>query len=176
VIVQVARTADLAAQELRELRSMLEAAFDSDFSEHDWDHTVGGVHFWIGAVDGPISHASVVERTLVCGNRPLTIAYVEAVATRRDQRQRGHATRVMARVAELIRASYALGALSTKEHGFYAGLGWELWHGPSFVDGPDGIRRTQADDGDIMILRTPTTPALDLDAHIVCDWRAGDVW
>ena len=175
-MVRVAPTEELVVRELREFRSMLEEAFDSDFSERDWEHTVGGVHFWIDAVDGPISHASVVERTLVCGDQPLRVAYVEGVATRRDQRQRGHATRVMARVAELIRASHPLGALSTSEHGFYAGLGWELWRGPSFVDGPDAVQRTQGDDGDIMILRTPTTPALDLDAQIVCDWRDGDVW
>jgi aminoglycoside 2'-N-acetyltransferase I len=41
---------------------------------------------------------------------------------------------------------------------------------------PDGERPTPAEDGYIMVLRTPASPPLDLEAPISCDWRAGDVW
>jgi hypothetical protein len=37
-------------------------------------------------------------------------------------------------------------------------------------------RRTQDEDGGVMILETPGTGPLDLAAPISCDWREGDVW
>jgi aminoglycoside 2'-N-acetyltransferase I len=82
----------------------------------------------------------------------------------------------MKHIGELICERYALGALSTGTHAFYETLGWERWRGPTFVDSPRGRERTPDDDGDIMILRTPRSPGLDLDGDIVCDWRLGDVW
>ncbi len=41
---------------------------------------------------------------------------------------------------------------------------------------PDGERRTPDDDPYIMVLRTPSSPPLDITAPISCDWRPGDVW
>ena len=82
----------------------------------------------------------------------------------------------MKRVGQLIHEGYALAVLSTGTHAFYEALGWERWRGPTYVDGPNGRERTPADDGDVMILRTPRTPRLDLDGDIVCAWRSGDVW
>ena len=82
----------------------------------------------------------------------------------------------MKHIGELIREHYTLGVLSTGTHAFYRTLGWENWRGPTFVDGPGGRERTPDDDGDVMILRTPRSPRLDLDGEIVCDWRPGDVW
>lgn len=155
---------------------MLEAAFEGRFDEHDWDHAQGGVHVWLTDPAGIISHGSVLDRMLVCDGRRVEVAYVEAVATRAADRHGGHGSRVMERVGELIRASYRLGALSTHVYPFYQRLGWERWLGPTFVDGPKGRQRTPRDDGDIMILRTQTSPPLDLAGEIVCDWRSGDVW
>ena len=68
-----------------EIRRLLDAAFGDDeeerFTEADWDHSVGGVHFVLDD-DGPIvSHASVVERELHVAGRPFRTGYVEAVAT-----------------------------------------------------------------------------------------------
>ena len=80
----------------------------------------------------------------------------------------------MRRIGELIRAGYPLAALSTGTPGFYQTLGWERWRGPTCVDGPNGRECTPADDGDVMILRTPRAPRLDLDGDIVCDWRMGE--
>jgi hypothetical protein len=39
-----------------------------------------------------------------------------------------------------------------------------------------GERRTPDEDGFVMILTTPTSPALDLDLPLSCEWRPGDVW
>lgn len=171
-----AATDALAPSFLHELRAFLNTGFDGDFSGDDWDHSTGGVHVWSVESGLLVCHASLVERTLVCSGIMLRVGFVEAVATAAECRRQGHGTAVMARIGELIRERFPLGALSTATHAFYATLGWERWRGPTFVEAPGGRRRTPDDDGDIMILRTARSPQLDLDGEIVCDWRAGDVW
>ena len=66
--------------------------------------------------------------------------------------------------------------LGTGEQHFYERLGWRTWRGPAFVRTPDGARRTPDEEGFILVLETVTSPPLDLDAPISCDWRPGDVW
>jgi aminoglycoside 2'-N-acetyltransferase I len=176
VTLHAASSEALTALMRQELRTLLDAAFDGDFTDEDWASTIGGVHVWLSASKALIAHAALVDRVLVCSGLTLDVGYVEAVATAAAHRRQGHGTMVMKRVGELIRERYALGALSTGSPAFYETLGWERWRGPTFVDGPRGRERTPVDDGGVMILRTPRSPALDLDGDIVCDWRAGDVW
>ena len=176
VELHTASTDALSPSFLRDLRPLLDAAFGGDFTDDDWHHALGGVHVWVTGSHGLISHGSLVERTLACSGETLRVGYVEAVATKASCRRQGHGAGVMRRIGELIRAGYPLAALSTWTHGFYQTLGWERWRGPTWVDGPNGRERTPADDGDVMILRTPRAPRLDLDGDIVCDWRMGDVW
>ena len=161
---------------LLDFRALLYAAFDGDFSDDDWAHALGGTHVWIDAPDGVVSHGALVERTLVCSGQIVRVGYVEAIATAPACRRRGYASEVLGRINDLIREQYALGALSTGVPAFYERLGWERWRGPTFVNGPRGLERTPDDDGGILILRTPRSAELDLDADIVADWRAGDVW
>ena len=174
--LHVALTEQLGESFLRELRALLDAAFPGDFSDDDWAHALGGVHVWVSGPEGLISHGSLVERTLVFSHEPLRVGYVEAVATNAVHRREGHGSAVMRQIGELIRERYSVGALSTGTHAFYEALGWERWRGKTFVDGPGGIEQTPNDDGDVMILRTRRSPELDLDGHITCDWRSGDVW
>ena len=176
VTLHSAPTADLSASFLDDLRSLLDVAFDGDFTDEDWAHALGGVHVWLMGPDGLIGHGSVIERNFVCSGEALRVGYVEAVATAPVHQRQGHGTRVMAHLGDLIRERYTLGVLSTGTDGFYSTLGWENWRGPAFVAGPHGPQRTPDDDGGIMILRTPSSPHLDLEGEIVCDWRAGDVW
>ena len=166
----------LTPQLRREIRALLDAAFDGDFSDDDWGHALGGLHVWVSGPDGVIGHGSVVERTLVCSGRVLRVGYVEAVATAAAHRRQGHGAAVMRRLGEHIQAQWPLGALSTGTPAFYETVGWVRWRGPTFVDGPAGRVRTADDDSSIMILRSPGSPRLDLDADIVCDWRPGEVW
>jgi aminoglycoside 2'-N-acetyltransferase I len=173
--VHVAPTAALAAARLAGLRRMLDAAFD-DFSADDWEHALGGLHVWIEDAEGIVSHAALVERTLVCSGCTLRVGYVEAVATAPARQRQGHGRTVMQRVGALIRERHPLGALSSDLGAFYQPLGWEAWRGPTFVAAPAGPLRTPDDDGGVMILRTAGSPRLDLDGDIVCDWRPGDVW
>jgi aminoglycoside 2'-N-acetyltransferase I len=176
VTLNAASTDALSPCVLRDIRSLLGSAFEGHFAEEDWDHLIGGLHVWLTGSDGVLSHASLVERTLVCSGYRLPVGYVEAVATAAAHRRKGHGTSVMKYIGDLIRERYALGALSTGTHAFYKSLGWECWRGPTFVDGPRGRQRTPRDDGSVMILWTPRSPHLDLDGEIVCDWRTGDVW
>ena len=176
VALHAASSDTLTSSFLCDLRALLVTSFDGDFTDDDWDHALGGVHIWVSGLHGLISHASLVERTLVCSGQTLRVGYVEAVATLAVYRRNGHGTSVMRHIGDLIRERYALGALSTGTHAFYEPLGWERWRGQTFVDGPRGQERTPDDDGDVMILRTARSPHLDLDGDIVCDWRLGDVW
>ena len=149
---------------------------DERFTDEDWEHSIGGTHL-IAERDGVIAaHASVVERTLRIGTQPLRAGYVEAVAVAPAQQRTGLGTRIMAEVGAHIRERFEIGALGTGSHDFYARLGWQLWLGPSSVMTPEGVRATPEDDGSIMVLATRSSPPLDLEAPIQCEWRPGDVW
>ena len=156
-------------QEIAAIRALLERAFGSDeeerFTDDDWDHAVGGVHFVLD-VDGEIiAHASVVERELHVDGRPLRTGYVEAVATAPDRQGAGFGSLVMADVTAWIKDRFELGALGTGRQRFYERLGWLTWAGPSFVRTGEGPRRTPEEDGYIMVLPTPSSPPLDLTAR-----------
>ncbi|HEX2193479.1 MAG TPA: GNAT family N-acetyltransferase [Candidatus Limnocylindria bacterium] len=173
-------TPELSGQEVSAIRALLDAAFEHDqhggFTDHDWQHALGGVHF-VADVDGAIvGHAAVVERDLRVAGRPLRTGYVEAVATDPARQRRGIGTAVMREVAKHIADRYELGALGTGSHRFYERLGWVIWQGPSSVRTTGGERPTPEEDGYILVLRTRSTPPLDLTAPISCEWRPGDVW
>jgi aminoglycoside 2'-N-acetyltransferase I len=156
------------------------AAFGSDederFTDDDWEHGLGGMHFVLD-VDGRIvTHASVVEREIHIGDRPLRTGYVEAVGTAPDRQGAGFGSRVVADVTAYIRERFELGVLGTGRRHFYERLGWLTWRGQAFVRTADGPRRTPDEEGYILVLATPSSPPLDLTLPISCDWRPGDVW
>ena len=173
-------TPDLTAVEVATIRSIMDDAFGSDenerFTDDDWDHAVGGVHFVLDVSGVLVTHAAVVERRLWIADRPLRAGYVEAVATAPAQQAQGYGTAVMDDVTAWIRERYELGCLGTGRHGFYERLGWRRWLGPSAVRTGNGVRATPDDDGYLMILATASSPPLDVEAAISCEWRPGDVW
>jgi aminoglycoside 2'-N-acetyltransferase I len=169
---------DLRPEELASLRALFEASWadEEGFTEQDWDHAVGGVHFILEEGGGIASHASVVERRIHTGGHELATGYVEAVATWPNARGRGYGSEVMREVDEYIDQTFQLGALSTARHGFYERLGWLLWKGPTFARRGSELIRTDEEDGNILVRLTPTSPELDLSAPIGCEWRSGDLW
>jgi aminoglycoside 2'-N-acetyltransferase I len=172
-------THELTASEIRAIRELLWAAFppgDEAFTEDDWQHAIGGLHFVL-ELDGKIvAHASVVQRELHVGGRPVPTGYVEAVATDPGRQGQGLGTRVMRDVTSYIQERFGLGALGTGSHRFYERLGWLRWQGPTCVRTDDGTHRTPGEDGFILVLPTPSSPHLDLTAAISCEWRPGEVW
>ncbi len=173
-------TQDLTPQEVAAIRELLVRAFGSDeverFTDDDWDHAVGGVHFVLDLNGEVIAHASVVEREIHVDDHPLRTGYVEAVATAPDRQGAGFGSLLMADVTSWIMDRFELGALGTGRQRFYERQGWLIWAGPSSVRSSEGPRRTGDEDGYIMVLPTPSSPPLDLTASISCEWRPGDVW
>jgi len=170
----------LTAEEVGAIRRLLWAAFADDedgaFTEDDWQHSLGGMHFVLEVGGKVASHASVVQRELHVAGRSLRTGYVEAVATDPSLQRHGFGSEVMGEVASYISPNFELGALGTGSHAFYERLGWMIWRGPSYVRTSHGEERTADEDGFILVLPTPSSPTLDLEAPISCEWRPGDVW
>jgi aminoglycoside 2'-N-acetyltransferase I len=171
------RSDDLSSDDAAGLRELFAAAWDAEgFTEEDWDHAVGGMHFILEASGAIVAHAAVVERELNTTGHRLRTGYVEAVATSPIHQGRGHGTAVMGQADEYIDQNFQLGALGTGRTAFYQRLGWLVWEGPTFVRTASGLVRTPEEDGNVLVRLTPTSPELDLKAPISCDWRPGDVW
>ena len=173
--VRTAHTADLDAATRDAARALLYAVFD-DMTEHDWEHSLGGVHALAWEDGELVGHAAVVQRRLLHGARALRAGYVEGVGVRADRRGRGHGSAMMEALERVVRAAYDLGALGATDQAarLYAGRGWQQWQGPTSALTPTGIVRTADDDGGVYVL--PGAVALDLTAELTCDWREGDVW
>jgi aminoglycoside 2'-N-acetyltransferase I len=175
VEVRTAHTADLDVATRDAGRALLFDVFD-DMTDDDWEHALGGIHALVWEGTELVGHASVVQRRLLYAGRALRTGYVEGVGVRADRRGRGYGAALMAALERVVRGGYDLGALGSSEEAqkFYARRGWLVWQGPTSVLTPDGVRRTEEDDGGVYVL--PVTVELDRSAELTCDWRAGDVW
>ena len=152
-------------------------ADDAGFDDDDWDHTIGGEHLCTWEEGVLLAHAAVVPRTIEIDGVAFSVGYVEGVAVRPGRQGSGLGTDVMRHAGDVIRASYELGVLGTGVHHFYERLGWERWHGQSWVRHPDGrLERTGDDDDGLMLLRFGPSAGVSLAGRIVCEWRPGDVW
>jgi aminoglycoside 2'-N-acetyltransferase I len=173
--VQTSHTADLEPETRSAARALLYDVFD-DMTEHDWEHSLGGVHALAWDGDELVGHAAVIQRRLLHGGRALRTGYVEGVAVQADHRRHGHGAAMMDALERVVRGAYDLGALGATDEAvaLYTGRGWRLWQGPSSALTPSGVRRTADDDGAIYVL--PGAVELDLEGELTCDWRDGDVW
>jgi aminoglycoside 2'-N-acetyltransferase I len=171
-----AHTADLDRATLVAARALLDAVFEGEMTDEDWEHALGGVHALVLEDGELIAHASVVQRRLVHGGRALRTGYVEGVGVRADRRRRGHASAMMDVLERVVRGAYDLGALGATDDaaGLYAARGWKPWRGPLSSLTPDGIVRTPDEHGAVYVLAAGAP--LDLDGALICDWRDGDVW
>lgn len=174
--VERLRSSDLDAATTEQLRTLMSAAFEGAFDEHDWEHALGGAHLLLRLDGVVVAHAAVVPRALDVDGIPYRTGYVEAVATLPSHQGQGHGTAVMRTASDLVRAEYELGALSTGSPAFYERLGWERWSGESWVREGARLRRTPEEDDGILVLRTPTSTDLPLTGAIACESRPGDDW
>jgi aminoglycoside 2'-N-acetyltransferase I len=175
-------TASLTLPEMQGLRAFLDDAYaggaDGDFTDDDWDHTLGGVHALVLEDDGAlVAHGSVVQRRLLHQGRSLRTGYVEGVAVHPDHRRQGLGTQVMDALEPLIRGAYALGALGASDAAvpMYTARGWQPWQGRTAVLSPTGLTRTEEVDGAVYVLPVGDT-VLNPTGDLICDWRDGDVW
>jgi aminoglycoside 2'-N-acetyltransferase I len=175
--VRIVPSTGLDDRERREIRALLDTAFAGAFADEDWHHALGGTHAIVEEHGVIVAHASVVPRVLGVGRQSVRAGYVEAVAVLPAHQGTGLGTVVMRALSDVIEREFELGALSTGEWHFYQRLGWERWRGPTWVRHPDGrLERSPDEDDSLMILRTPTSPDLDLFAPLTCDARPGDAW
>ena len=173
LVLKVVKGKDLSEHARSEVLDLCSRAFDVDYEPFLRMFT-DATHILARQRDVLVSHALWVTRWLQCGDSPLIrTAYVEAVATEEAYRGQGFATAVMQRLTSEI-GDFELAALSPAWPGLYARLGWELWRGPLFTRTADGSLPTPGEE--VMILRLPNTPALDLDAPLSVEWREGEVW
>lgn len=175
-MIQVVHTADVDPATLHAARAMLEAVFEGDFEDADWEHSLGGMHALAWDGDELVGHASLIQRRLLHGGRALRAGYVEGVGVRADRQRQGYGGAMMDALERIIRAAYDLGALGATDDGarLYLARGWQRWRGPTSAITPDGVVRTAEEDGFIYVL--PGAAELDLTGELACDWRDGDVW
>jgi aminoglycoside 2'-N-acetyltransferase I len=167
-------TADLDTETRDSAHQLLLDAFGSDWTDDDWDHTLGGMHALIYHRGALIGHGAVVLRRLTYRGSALRTGYVEGVAVREDWRGQGLGTALMNAAEQVIRGAYRLGALSPTESArqLYLDRGWIEWTGPMSVLAPGGL--TPTPDDPLVVL--PVDVTVDPTEELVCDWRPGDVW
>ncbi len=173
---RLVHTADLDSETRQHVCQMVTAAFAGDFTDDDWEHTLGGMHALIWHHGAIIAHAAVVQRRLLYRGNALRCGYVEGVAVREDFRGQGLVHSLLDGVEQVIRGAYQVGAVSSSDlaRRVYTARGWLPWHGPTSVLAPTGPTRTPEDDETVFVL--PVGISLDTSADLMCDWRAGDVW
>jgi aminoglycoside 2'-N-acetyltransferase I len=167
--IEVVESDRLTAGDEAAIIDLCRRAYEEELGRYLQD-LEGGTHGMGYLEDRLVSHAMWVTRWLEPEGGPLLrTAYVELVATEPDAQRKGYASAVMRRLAEAL-GDFDLAALSPASEGIYARLGWERWRGPLAIRGPEGLIPTP--DEEIMILRLPRTPPLDLNAPLSAEWRA----
>jgi len=172
--IQVKAGRDLSAKEYSEVLELCTQAYRRDYSPY-LKMFKDSVHV-LGKYRGKLaSHVLWITRRLQIGATPvLRTAYIEAVATGLEYRNKGFASELMRRAAGEI-LDYDIGALSTGSQGFYARLGWQVWQGPLCIRTDKGPVPTPDEHG-IMVLPLPKTPPLDLYAPLSIEWREIEPW
>lgn len=174
--LRVVHTSELGNELLEALRLLLGDAFDGDVTDHDYEHTLGGMHALVEDGDELVAHGSVVLRRLLHDGHALRTGYVEGVAVRTDRRGLGYGAAVMDALERVVRGGYEIGALSSSEQAqdFYAARGWRVWNGTASAITPQGLLRTEDEDGGIYVLAGLAEAPVAGD--LACDWRDGDLW
>lgn len=173
LVIAVVRRDEIGDDLWRRVVALCDRAFDGDMETILAD-LIDSTHV-LAEFEGVLAgHACWVTRWLSADYRPpLRTAYIEAVATDPNLQRRGIGGATMKRVGREIR-TYELGGLCPNYPEFYARFGWETWRGPLAIRTHDGLLETP--DEHVMILRTPLTPRIDLDARLTAEWRPGEVW
>lgn len=176
VHLQLAHTALLGRETLTRTRSFLAEQFAGDFTNHDWENALGGLHALLWEEGDLIGHASVIQRRLLHQKRALRASFYECVAIHAERRRHGHGTKMMQELARRLDDVYDLSALCSSDVAkpFYSQLGWTAWRGPLQTLTPQGVRDDPRFLGRVFVFEHSCP--LDLDSSLTCDWRDGDPW
>jgi len=172
--IQVKSGQLLSEDEYSEIRELCTQAFKRDYlpflkSFQHATHVLGRYRHKL------VTHVLWITRWLQIGKSPpLRTAYIEALATDLDYRNKGFASEIMRKATGEIQ-DYDLAALSTGSPGFYAKIGWQLWRGPLFIRTDKGLMPTQDEHG-VMVLSLPKTPSFDINAALSVEWRKVEPW
>jgi aminoglycoside 2'-N-acetyltransferase I len=153
---------EFSAQELARLLAWLEETYEEGpWRWEHWSDLGTGPHATISDDDGSLlAHACVDWVPVEIDGRPVASGYLEDVATRKDVRGRGYGSAVVRATQREIERRAEIGFLATGGFGFYERLGWVRWTGPTSVSEGDGsVTLTPDEDGFIMALLLPRTPA-----------------
>lgn len=169
------RDHELNSTQFAAIRTLLDAAFEHEFSDEDNNHANGGTR--VIAMDGDqiVGHAAVIARTIMIAGTPHTVGYVEGVAVLPHRQGQGIGAEMMRRITRMCGDTYQISMLSTGEQDFYAKFGWQRFVGQSYVDDHGTITRTADEDEGLMVYTT-LTHLNQPGVAFVCDWRTGDVW
>jgi aminoglycoside 2'-N-acetyltransferase I len=175
-LLQVGHTAEIDVSTLAQARELLDVVFDGEMTDHDWDHSLGGMHAIVRDGSSVIGHASVIQRRLMHRELVLRTGYVEGVGVHPDYQRQGIGGQMMAALEQIIEAAYDIGALGATDEALalYEHRGWIQWAGPTSALTPAGVVRTPDEDGGVYVL--PLRAPLDIAGDLTCDWRDGDVW
>jgi aminoglycoside 2'-N-acetyltransferase I len=175
ITLQVSHTSQLSAELLRRVRVLLDLAFEGDFAEDDWHHTIGGLHIlaWMGTE--LVGHSSVIQRQLLHKGRALRAGYLEAMAVHPEHQRKGVGALIMIEVEGVIRSSYELGMLGASDEGLrlYQKCGWLPWRGRAMAFTPGGIIHTHEEE---CLYVLEVSAPIDREADITCEYREGDLW
>ena len=161
-----------------QIRVLLDAAFEGDFSNGDWQNSCGGWRI-LGFQGGRlVAHAALVGRPMLVDGQLAEVGYVEAIAVDPEHQGRGIGLRLVAAVNQMATAHFELSMLSTDEHEFYARTGWMRFTGKSFVAKDAFIWDSQrsADEDDSLMFLTQPGESTAGPLQVVCQPRAGDAW
>ena len=171
--IERVRTSSLAPRVLEQVQALCKDAYGEDLSRYFAD--IGpGVHLigWHGPA--LVSHLHVGRSSAVC-------RWAGAAAVGLCRTGRNAHPRPQARVRDEVvcsgwrsRSRRTTSAPSPGPTTLYERLGWEKWRGPLSVRTGEGIMPTP--DEEVLVLRLPGSPALDLDASLAVDWRPGEIW
>lgn len=176
--VHTAHTSALEPRELEAARELLFLAFaDDEFSEHDWEHSLGGMHVLARYEGTLVGHAAVVQRRLLHQGKALRTGYVEGVAVHQDWQRHGIGGRLLEQVEKIITRAYEIGALGATDAGapLYRGRGWRTWEGGASALTPDGLVATPDAVSYLHVFQVPGQE-LDFTGELTCDYRLGDLW
>jgi GNAT superfamily N-acetyltransferase len=139
-----------------------------------------GLHVMAYLGERLVSHAVVTTRWIQPEGHPiLKSAYVDAVSTAPDVQGQGYGSAMMRHLASVIStgdAGYQIAGLQTDDRmGFYAQVGWEVWRGALAGRADDGRLTYTPEQREVMILRLPQTPALNLEGLLTVE-ISGRIW